>query len=63
MILRTSIPTYTLVFIETTGTCQRREEEDVMMPLESDECNSKVSPSFPFLKSAELESNTSVRIP
>lgn len=34
-----------------------------MMPLESDECNSKMSPSFPFLKSAELESKALARIP
>jgi hypothetical protein len=34
-----------------------------MMPLESDECNSKMSPSFSFLKSAELESKALARIP
>jgi len=63
LLLRPSIPTCTLVFIAPTGTRQRREEEDVMMPLESDECNSKMSPSFAFLKSAELESKALARIP
>ncbi len=49
LLMRPSIPT--------------RVEEDVMMPLESDECNSKMPPSFPFLKSTELESKELVRIP
>jgi hypothetical protein len=34
-----------------------------MMPLESDECNSKMHPSLPFLKSTELESTELARIP
>ena len=58
------IPTCTLVFIAPTGTRQRREEEDVMMPLESDEWSASRAPkSFSFLKSAEIESKALARIP